>query len=116
MYIVLEYADGGNLADHLDRVAGGRLAEHQARHWFDQIVRAVAYCHCRRVAHRDLKPSNVVLFRRRKVVKLADFGLAKRYAPGEGLKTSCGSIGYSAPEMFLGKSYDPPAVGRCAVA
>ena len=32
--------------------------------------------------------------------------------PGEMIESSCGSLEYSAPEILLGDSYDPPKVGE----
>lgn len=32
--------------------------------------------------------------------------------PGEMIESSCGSLEYSAPEILLGDSYDPPKVGK----
>ena len=45
-------------------------------------------------------------------IKLTDFGLSRTFLPGEMIESSCGSLEYSAPEVLLGDSYDPPKVGR----
>lgn len=42
-----------------------------------QIIEGVYYLHSHGYAHRDLKPSNV-LVNTEEVVKIADFGLAKK--------------------------------------
>lgn len=45
------------------------------------------------------------------MVKLTDFGFSNLFEPGQQLKTSCGSLAYSAPEILLGDAYEAPAVG-----
>lgn len=39
----------------------GKISEPEAKHYFEQIVAGVAYCHENLVAHRDLKPENILL-------------------------------------------------------
>lgn len=53
IYLVTEYAPGGEIFDHL--VRNGRMPEPEARRIFRQIVNAVRYLHQQRVVHRDLK-------------------------------------------------------------
>ncbi|KAG9344710.1 hypothetical protein JZ751_010397 [Albula glossodonta] len=56
LYLVMEYASGGEVFDYL--VAHGRMKEKEARAKFRQIVSAVQYCHQKHIVHRDLKKYN----------------------------------------------------------
>ncbi|XP_069751072.1 serine/threonine-protein kinase SIK3 homolog isoform X3 [Narcine bancroftii] len=107
IYLVTEYASGGEIFDHL--VAHGRMAEKEARKKFKQIVAAVHFCHCRNIVHRDLKAENLLLDANLNI-KIADFGFSNIFTPGQLLKTWCGSPPYAAPELFEGKEYDGPKV------
>ncbi|XP_054297446.1 serine/threonine-protein kinase SIK3 isoform X8 [Pongo pygmaeus] len=107
IYLVTEYASGGEIFDHL--VAHGRMAEKEARRKFKQIVTAVYFCHCRNIVHRDLKAENLLLDANLNI-KIADFGFSNLFTPGQLLKTWCGSPPYAAPELFEGKEYDGPKV------
>ncbi|XP_075239071.1 uncharacterized protein LOC142334711 isoform X2 [Convolutriloba macropyga] len=109
LYIVQELGDGGDMYDFLTKHEGG-LPEDKARDFFQQIVSAITYCHDLHIVHRDLKPENVVLSRNQDVVKITDFGFSNQYTPGTHLRTSCGSLAYSAPEILLGDSYEAAAV------
>eukprot|EP01069_Polyplicarium_translucidae_P012388 Polyplicarium_translucidae@DN514_c0_g1_i1.p1 len=107
IFVVMEYVQGGELFDHI--VQKSRLAEHEARRFFQQIVSAVDYCHQQMVCHRDLKPENVLLDTNLNV-KVGDFGLSNFMRDGDFLKTSCGSPNYASPEVVSGKAYAGPEV------
>uniref|UniRef100_UPI00358F449C serine/threonine-protein kinase SIK3-like isoform X2 n=1 Tax=Myxine glutinosa TaxID=7769 RepID=UPI00358F449C len=107
IYLVTEYASGGEIFDHL--VAHGKMSEHEARGKFRQIVAAVAFCHALHIVHRDLKAENLLLDSSLNI-KIADFGFSNRFIPGQQLKTWCGSPPYAAPELFEGRAYEGPQV------
>lgn len=107
IFVIMEYVRAGELFDYI--VEKGRLGEHEARHFFQQIVSGVEYCHRNMVVHRDLKPENLLLDSKNNV-KIADFGLSNVMRDGHFLKTSCGSPNYAAPEVISGKLYAGPEV------
>jgi cyclin-dependent kinase 8/11 len=78
-----------------------------------QITRGLAYLHGKRVAHRDLKPENILIMGdglERGLIKIADFGLARKIAPLARPLDENGpvvTLWYRAPELLLGaKHYD----------
>jgi serine/threonine-protein kinase len=74
-YLVMEYVDGPNGSDLLERYQ--RLAVADAVHIALDVARALEHAHSRNVIHRDIKPDNI-LITRSGVAKLADLGLARR--------------------------------------
>ncbi|XP_043948373.1 serine/threonine-protein kinase MARK2-like [Drosophila biarmipes] len=107
LYLVMEYASGGELFDHL--VKNGRMREPDARILFRQLVSAIQYCHSKSVVHRDLKAENLLLDQHMNI-KIADFGFSNTFDPNAQLETFCGSPPYAAPELFQGKKYGGPEV------
>lgn len=103
---MLEYA-GGELFNYI--VANGRMPEHQARRFFQQLISGIEYSHRLKIVHRDLKPENVLLDDDLNV-KIADFGLSNEIKDGDFLKTSCGSPNYAAPEVIRGGLYTGPEI------
>ncbi|CAK1541529.1 unnamed protein product [Leptosia nina] len=107
IFMIMEYVSGGELFDYI--VKRGKLQEHEARRFFQQIISGVDYCHRHMIVHRDLKPENLLLDHNMHV-KIADFGLSNMMMDGEFLRTSCGSPNYAAPEVISGKLYAGPEV------
>ncbi|KAF5749614.1 putative CBL-interacting serine/threonine-protein kinase [Tripterygium wilfordii] len=115
IYIILEFVTGGELFDKI--VHQGRLPENECRRYFQQLIDAVAHCHCRGVYHRDLKPENLLLDANGNL-KVSDFGLSA--LPKQGvdlLHTVCGTPNYVAPEVLRKQGYDGAAadVWSCGV-
>ncbi|XP_027345151.1 CBL-interacting serine/threonine-protein kinase 12-like isoform X8 [Abrus precatorius] len=105
IYFVMEYVRGGEL---FNKVAKGRLKEHVARNYFQQLISAVEFCHARGVYHRDLKPENLLLDENGNL-KVSDFGLSavSDQIRQDGLfHTFCGTPAYVAPEVLARKGYD----------
>lgn len=98
----MEYVPNGELFDYL--VSKGRLDTNEARHYFQQIISGVDYCHRYNICHRDLKPENLLLDDD-KNIKIADFGMAALERSGKLLETSCGSPHYASPEIVAGENY-----------
>lgn len=55
VYIFLEFMEGGELFDRIQR--SQQLKEPEAKLIFYQIVQAVKYLHDNKITHRDLKVS-----------------------------------------------------------
>lgn len=105
IYFVLEYVRGGEL---FNKVSKGRLKEDEARKYFQQLIRAVDFCHSRGVYHRDLKPENLLLDENGNL-KVSDFGLSALSEANRQdglLHTTCGTPAYVAPEVINWRGYD----------
>jgi tetratricopeptide (TPR) repeat protein len=130
-YLVLEHLDGGSLAH---RISGKPQAARLAAEIVALLSRTVGYAHRKGIVHRDLKPANVllgsantdvetvdvndtrdgILDLRTVVLKITDFGLAKRL-DGSQEQTHTGAVmgtpSYMAPEQASGQVRDAgPAI------
>ncbi|GIL54641.1 hypothetical protein Vafri_10372, partial [Volvox africanus] len=98
IYLVQEYAAGGDLFDDVKR-RGGRLPEREVvQQVLHPYLKALAYLHQRGIIHRDIKPENTV-FTKERVLKVTDFGLAIN-ANTERPVTRLGTLDYMAPEVL----------------
>ena len=91
-YYVMEYAEGGSLADKV--TAEGHLSEAVATRYIAQVAEALDYIHQRKMNHLDVKPGNIMLTENDDAV-LIDFGLAKQYDAATGGQTSTTPVGIS---------------------
>lgn len=94
-YLVLEYMPGGDL---LGFCRHHPLALDDALRYFQQVCEALAFAHSRGVIHRDLKPQNLLLSADKKVIKIADFGVAKMTHDTSDEITRVGTNVYAPPE------------------
>ncbi|MBM4043075.1 MAG: hypothetical protein FJ290_31685, partial [Planctomycetes bacterium] len=106
--IVMEYVEGRNVADILERVKVIPIP--QAVNIVRQIAEGLAFAHERKIIHCDLKPENI-LVTASGVAKLADFGLAKSLRGESGHITRDGVVlgtpTYMSPEQCSGTRLDP---------
>jgi serine/threonine protein kinase len=110
-YIVMEYLEGEDLADRLDRM--GTLGPEEVANVLLDVCQALAEAHASGIVHRDLKPANIFLARGpdgSDLVKLLDFGVAKMPEAGALTQTSTvlGSPIYMSPEQLMAsRDVDP---------
>eukprot|EP01018_Ginkgo_biloba_P012780 Gb_22778 [translate_table: standard] len=102
VHLVMELCAGGELFHRLEK--HGRYSEPEAAKLFKDLMEVVKYCHDNGVVHRDLKPENILLATKSpsSPIKLADFGLATYFTPGQKLHGTVGSPFYIAPEVLAG--------------
>ena len=108
--IVMSHCEGGDLASLLRRVkqAGPHalLPEDAVMRWLVQLLLGLNHIHRKAILHRDIKPANVFLSKSRKVVRLGDFGIAKKLREDDDLAiTVVGTPLYMSPELCQGKPY-----------
>lgn len=76
LYIVMDYADGGDLYKAIKNQKSVHFTEEQILDWFVQLCLGLKHVHDRKILHRDLKSQNIFLTST-KMVKLGDFGISK---------------------------------------
>ena len=114
--LITELMPASNLGDAIFNL---QMSEQASRLILVQIASAVCHLHLiHRMAHRDVKPDNILCTTGDPTLagclKLADFGLCKRFERREQpeFDEACGTIDYCAPELAAGFVTDtPPASG-----
>ncbi|XP_067642868.1 serine/threonine-protein kinase unc-51 isoform X2 [Eurosta solidaginis] len=114
--LVMEYCNGGDLADYL--AVKGTLSEDTVRLFLIQLAGAMKALYTKGIVHRDLKPQNILLSHNygktlpapsKITLKIADFGFARFLNDGVMAATLCGSPMYMAPEVIMSLQYDAKA-------
>ncbi|XP_042302610.1 mitogen-activated protein kinase kinase kinase 19 isoform X2 [Sceloporus undulatus] len=107
--IFMEFVPGGSISSIIHRF--GPLPEIVFCKYTKQIVQGVAYLHENGVVHRDIKGNNIMLMPNG-IIKLIDFGCAKRLAcisltntHSEPLKSVHGTPYWMAPEVINESGY-----------
>jgi serine/threonine protein kinase len=103
-YLVMDLVTGGTLMQLIQK-SGRGLYPNQARLFFRQILRGLGAIHGSGVVHRDIKPENMLLDSTHSIVKISDFGFGCYSPPGRELRRKCGTLRYSAPEIFTNETY-----------
>jgi serine/threonine protein kinase len=100
-YIITEYCNEGDLSQTLSRHS--RLQEQDLVNILKDIISGFLYLAENGIVHRDLKPAN--LFIRDGVVKIGDFGFAKRVEAAPRSSENVGTPFYMAPEALKDSVY-----------
>ncbi len=102
-YIVMEFIDGQNLKDIIKNE--GTLDEYTALDITKQIAKALSAAHKKGIIHRDIKPHNILISNEGRIVKVADFGIAKAVSNSTmtNIGSIIGSVHYFSPEQAKGK-------------
>jgi serine/threonine protein kinase len=104
-YMVMEYLDGEDLHQKVNRE--GSLREAEVKEWAMKISNALDHIHNKGLLHRDIKSSNIFITTEGRPV-LMDFGIAHA-ANGTKLTqtgTIIGTPEYMSPEQAQGKPMD----------
>ena len=102
IFLIQERCSGGELFEYVNERQG--ITEAMLVNVFRQILLALSYIHSKNIVHRDLKPENVLLQTldtkvEDSVVKLIDFGMAKKLSGKKRRGTQVGSRMYVPPEI-----------------
>ncbi|KAM6113062.1 myosin light chain kinase 2, skeletal/cardiac muscle [Pterocles gutturalis] len=97
--LFMEFVEGGEL---FERIVDDdyHLTEVDCMVFVRQICEGIRFMHHMRVLHLDLKPENILCVAATgHMVKIIDFGLARRYNPQEKLKVNFGTPEFLSPEV-----------------
>jgi serine/threonine-protein kinase len=113
-YIAMEFVEGQPLSRE---ILSAGMSLDQVERYGMQLADALSHAHSRGVIHRDLKAANVIVTSSGRL-KVLDFGISRRIAPGGGDETTrfdkswdsqhtfTGTLPYIAPEVLKGVEAD----------
>jgi serine/threonine-protein kinase len=127
--LVLEYVNGGNLVDWVEKQPEKRAAEKDAVKFICEAGAGLAFLHQSQLIHRDVKPQNILLHHefdannilRHSYARITDFGIARnldelRQFPSSTPSSLTGTRAYMAPELLAGRSLSNEGTDQYALA
>lgn len=94
VYIVIEFADCGNLSSVLE--SGFKFTPEQIQNIFAQVISGISFLHQNCIVHQDIKPSNILIKSNGRVL-ISDFGIGHSFAYAAMV---VGTPAYQAPEVI----------------
>jgi len=101
-YLAMDFIAGETLDEYLSKVRRGHLAVEEVMYIGIQLCTVLDYLHTQQppIIFRDVKPANVMRTANGHLY-LIDFGIARRFTPGQKRDTTVlGSPGYAPPEQY----------------
>uniref|UniRef100_T1J5P5 Mitogen-activated protein kinase kinase kinase n=1 Tax=Strigamia maritima TaxID=126957 RepID=T1J5P5_STRMM len=120
--LFVEWMPGGSVADNLYKF--GPFSDRVIVKYLWHILSGLEYLHSNGILHRDLKGANLLIDSTGQLLRIADFGAAKRLIshstlPGEFKGDMKGTTAFMAPEVLRGECYgrscDVWSVGCCVI-
>ncbi|GMH60450.1 hypothetical protein TrRE_jg644, partial [Triparma retinervis] len=108
LYMVLEYADAGDLYSHVikRRMKGSYYTEGEIWVMFYQLCLGLNHLHSNGVIHRDIKSLNIMMCKDG-MVKIGDLGVSRQVGQETMmLQTFYGTPLYASPELCENKPYN----------
>ena len=111
--IIMEYCEGGDLKELIDKrfYANEPFSNEEIIHILIQLCEGLSYIHHKNIIHRDIKSQNI-FFTKDGILRIGDFGLARKIKKNRKLNTSMTKVGtdcYMAPEVMRNRRYGSPA-------
>ncbi|XP_068023264.1 myosin light chain kinase, smooth muscle-like isoform X2 [Melanerpes formicivorus] len=106
LVMVMEYVAGGEL---FERIVDDDFehTEPSSAQYLRQILEGLQFMHGQAIVHLDLKPENIVCVSPGSHwLKIIDFGLARKLAPGSPVKVLHGTPEFMAPEVVAFEPVD----------
>lgn len=106
-FLIMQYLHGRSLMDLLKQEE--KLHYGKAGNIILKVARGLAAAHKKMILHRDVKPSNILISEDGDIVKIIDFGLARRVKKEDEITKDgvvMGTPGYISPEQCLNQSLD----------
>lgn len=107
VYLVTDAYCGGTLAQRMEKKPDMRFSIRDCLEIIRKILKGIDYVHGLNIIHRDIKPANI-MFKDEdgsNDLVIIDFGFATLQKEYDKLFTSCGTNGYTAPEMLRKEPY-----------